>query len=490
MTTLYQVQQIRRLESLAYSEGIDTEMGLMNKAGEAAFRSLRDHWPKAKSVLIVAGKGNNAGDGFVLARQAKQFGLKVDIVALTAALNYQGPAKQALDDAMAAGINFQEYRGELSDSADIVVDALLGIGISGEVSDPFKTVIEQINAIQKPVLAIDAPSGLDVNTGSIMGAAVKADLTVTFIALKQGLLTHHGCAQCGKIVTDDLQLPKALFQKVSSTAELINWDRLSLHLAKRRRDGHKGRYGHVLIIGGDYGMGGAVRMAAEGALRVGAGLVTVATRPEHVPVVNVNRPEIMCHQVTSSHDLTPLLKKATVVVIGPGLGKTDWAKILLDAVLQHEHPKVLDADALNLLSQFPQHCKEWILTPHPGEAARLLSADVKLIQTDRFGSVKALQKKYGGVIVLKGAGSIVQTVNKLPQVCSAGNPGMASGGMGDVLSGVIGGLAAQKLSIELAAEIGVMAHAMAADRAAEAGGERGLLATDLMDPLRQLVNPE
>lgn len=271
---------------------------------------------------------------------------------------------------------------------------------------------------------------------------------------------------------------------------LMDWEALSAHLPPRERDADKSRYGHVLIIGGDYGMGGAVRMAAEGALRVGSGLVTVATRPEHVPVVSTNRPEIMCHQVASAEDLLPLLKKATVVVIGPGLGKTDWAQMLLNTVLAHDHPKLLDADALNLLSNNPAQCDQWVLTPHPGEASRLLNTSVKTIQADRIATVKALQEKYKGVVVLKGAGSLVQSKNAQPRLCSAGNPGMATGGMGDVLSGVIGGFIAQNLPLPLSAELGVMVHALAADFAAEEGGERGLLATDLMHYLRYLVNPE
>lgn len=274
------------------------------------------------------------------------------------------------------------------------------------------------------------------------------------------------------------------------TPELMDWKKLRLHLPKRKRSADKSCYGHVLIIGGDYGMGGAVRMAAEGALRVGSGLVTVATRPEHVPIVSTNRPEIMCHQVASSHDLKPLLEKATVVVIGPGLGKTDWAEMLLQTVLAYHHPKLLDADALNLLSKNPQHSDQWVLTPHPGEASRLLDTSIQAIQDDRFISVKSLQEKYGGVIVLKGVGTLVQVENSLPRICPAGNPGMASGGMGDVLSGVIGGLIAQKLPLSLSAEVGVMVHALAGDFAAKKGGERGLLATDVIEYLRCIVNPE
>lgn len=271
--------------------------------------------------------------------------------------------------------------------------------------------------------------------------------------------------------------------------EPLTWEKVNPLLPKRDRNAQKGDYGHVLVIGGDYGMGGAVRMAAEAAARVGAGLVTVATRPEHVSIVSGVRPELMCHQVTSAADLEPLLARTNVVVIGPGLGKTEWAQTLLNKVLSTSLPKVLDADALNLLSLAPQKMNDWVLTPHPGEASRLLKVCCSEVQQDRLQAVKNLQQRYGGVIVLKGAGTLVKGESDRIAMCPAGNPGMATGGMGDILSGVIGGLLAQKLSLLDAAEAGIFIHSMAADLAAREGGERGLLATDLLPHLRNLVNP-
>lgn len=275
---------------------------------------------------------------------------------------------------------------------------------------------------------------------------------------------------------------------MSAKIEKLNSAQIKAWLPKRQRDANKSDYGHVLVIGGDYGMGGAVRMAAEAALRVGAGLVSVATRPEHINIVSGIRPEIMCHSVETAQDLAPLLARATFIVIGPGLGKSEWAQELLARVLQAKQPKLLDADALNLLAQNPVCCENWILTPHPGEAGRLLDEATEAVQADRIKAVQALEKKYGGVVVLKGAGTLVQTEKAKPTICEAGNPGMASGGMGDVLSGVIAGLAAQGLSLENAAKAGVFLHACAGDLAAAEGGERGLLATDLLLHLRQLVN--
>lgn len=270
----------------------------------------------------------------------------------------------------------------------------------------------------------------------------------------------------------------------------LDWEQIKLLLPQRRRDANKGDYGHVLVAGGDYGMGGAVRMAAEAALRVGAGLVSVATRPEHVPIVNSCRPEIMCHQINTPEDLDPLIARATVLVIGPGLGKREWSRNLFNKLLQTSLPKIIDADGLNLLAETSYHSEEWILTPHPGEASRLLKCTVAEIQEDRPAAATRLQKQYGGVIVLKGAGTLIQGSEPEPTLCAAGNPGMASGGMGDVLSGVIGGLVAQKLPLLAAAQSGVLIHSLAADMAASNGGERGLLACDLLPYLRSLVNPD
>jgi hydroxyethylthiazole kinase-like uncharacterized protein yjeF len=255
----------------------------------------------------------------------------------------------------------------------------------------------------------------------------------------------------------------------------------------RPRHAHKGMYGHVVVVGGDYGYSGAIRMAAAAALRVGAGLVSVATRPDIALMLNVTRPEIMCHGVNNKKSLLSLLEKATVVIVGPGMGLSKWAKQLLSAVLQSEKPLVVDADALNLLAMKPVAYADWILTPHPGEAARILKCSQTQIQQDRLQAIKALQHKMGGVSVLKGAGSLVLAPQESPVLCEAGNPGMATAGMGDILSGVIGGLLAQGFTLADAAKCGVLLHAMAGDLAAKEG-ERGMLASDLLPYLRYLVN--
>lgn len=490
MTALYQNSQIRDLESYVIKKNLSDEYSLMQKAGQAAFHALLQYWPQTRHLIVCCGKGNNGGDGYVLARLAKTHGLEVSIHSIFDVSMLNGIAKKVAEECKAAHVTIQAFDSTVLTQANVLVDALLGTGLHGEVQEPYLSAIHAINAANRPVMSIDVPSGIDVDNGCVHGTAVKAVVTITFIGLKQGLLTNKAPNYCGELLINDLEIPIQAYEKIKPSAETIEWKTIKPALPRRSRDAHKGDYGHVLVIGGDYGMGGAVRMAAEAALRVGSGLVTVATRPEHVPVVNSSRPEIMCHQVTQYEDLEKLIKRASIVVIGPGLGQSDWAKNLLNRVLESELPKVLDADALNLLSQLQVKSNYWILTPHPGEAARLLRIKCQAVQDDRFVAVDAIQRQYGGVAVLKGVGTLVKAANTLPKVCQAGNPGMASGGMGDVLSGIIGGLLAQRLDLAMAAEAGVLIHSLAADRAAMEGGERGLLATDLMKHIRALANPE
>ena len=291
----------------------------------------------------------------------------------------------------------------------------------------------------------------------------------------------------GQISPKDLDLPQSIFDQVQYRTSGVFRHSYISWLKPRSKWTHKGQFGHVLIVGGDYGMNGAPRLAALGAARTGAGLVTIATRPEHAVTMNINYPELMCHGVKNGRELKPLLSKATVVVIGPGLGQSGWAKSLYKTVLSSDLPLVVDADALNLLARNPFSRTNWILTPHPGEAARLLGTTSKQIEADRLKTVLSLQKQYGGICVLKGARTIIADEGQHPIICMAGNPGMASAGMGDLLSGVIGSLAAQGLPWWIAAELGVCLHAEAGD-VASMDGERGMLASDLLPLLRFLAN--
>ncbi|MBI2970737.1 MAG: NAD(P)H-hydrate dehydratase, partial [Gammaproteobacteria bacterium] len=334
--------------------------------------------------------------------------------------------------------------------------------------------------------SLDIPSGLHADTGQAMGACVRATATVTFIGLKPGLFTGAGPGHAGRILFAGLDVPQEIYSGIRPACYRIDYESQKHCLGERRRDAHKGDFGHVLVAGGDYGFPGSVRLAAEAAARVGSGLVSVATRPEHAALIPLARPELMARGVTRASDLAPLLERATVIALGPGLGQSSWGTSLFARLLEARLPKVLDADALRLLAKEPVRSEDWVLTPHPGEAAELLQIDTAAVQADRFHAAQELRERYGGVVVLKGAGTVV-VAGEDPCVCSDGNPGMASGGMGDVLTGVIAGLLAQGAGPERSACFGVCLHAAAADRASE-DGTRGLLAGDLMPWLRRLVN--
>ncbi|MGH8312796.1 MAG: NAD(P)H-hydrate dehydratase, partial [Gammaproteobacteria bacterium] len=331
---------------------------------------------------------------------------------------------------------------------------------------------------------VDIPSGLSADSGAILGAAVRASVTQTFIGLKAGLFTGEGPSCIGALEFDTLKVPARTFEGVPPRARLLD---AHVPLQRRARAAHKGDFGHVLVIGGDHGMGGAPRLSAEAALRSGAGLVSVITRPQHVAGFLAGLPEAMVRGVEDAAEAAALFERATVIAVGPGLGQGEWGQRLLKRVLEMPLPLVVDADALNLLAAQPRTRGNWILTPHPGEAARLLKQSVAAVQQDRLQAAARIAEKYRAIVVLKGAGSIVAADGETPAICRYGNPGMAAPGTGDALTGVIAALVAQGLTLAEAAQAGVQAHALAGDCAAKAG-ERGLLARDLIAKLRTVLN--
>jgi NAD(P)H-hydrate epimerase len=484
---LYRAEQVRAMDRYAIEQLGIPGIELMRRAGAAAFAALRRRWPCARTLSVLCGAGNNGGDGYVLARLALEAGMDVRAYPLSPPDALQG-------DALAAFLEYREAGGPVLDfvpvdfeGAEVLADGLLGTGLSRPVEGLYAEVIRGVQRFRGGVLALDIPSGLDADTGRVWGVAVKADVTVSFVGLKRGLFTGEGPEHCGERVFDGLSLPvEAQAGQAPSARLLPPWTQ---GLPRRSRGGHKGHYGHVLVVGGAPGFCGAARMAAEAAARVGAGLVSVATHPEHAALLNAGRPELMCHGVAAAEGLRPLLARASVAAVGPGLGlgQAGWGRVLFEAMLDSGLPLVVDADALNLLALSPMKREDWVLTPHPGEAARLLQTTTAAVQADRFAAVAALQARFGGTVLLKGAGTLIQGPGGVPAVCAQGNPGMASGGMGDVLTGVIAGLLAQGLGFTEAAEEGARLHGMAGDKAA-GDGERGLLAGDLMPWLRQLVN--
>lgn len=484
--TLYRAAQLRELDRIAIEEYGIPGSTLMERAGEAALVALRARWSQVSHIVVVCGLGNNAGDGFVLARLAHIEGLQVAVLQVGEAQRLRGDALAAKQKLLAAGITVQSFTEQALHGAELIVDALIAIGLNGMVQGEWRQAIEAMNASQLPIYALDIPSGLHADTGRILGVAVNAQLTISFIGLKQGLFSAAGPACCGTVVFNDLGIATEIYTRIAPSAQRIS--RAGLPKLKSRTLGsHKGDYGRVLVIGGEYGMAGAIRLAGEAAARVGAGRVSIATRGAHVPGIIAGRPELLCYGVEGARELEPLLHAATVVAIGPGLGRGAWASELLATVLDTGLPLVVDADALYLLAVEPIRRDNWVLTPHPGEAARLLGISTAEVQADRFSAVQQLQRRYGGVIVLKGAGTLVLAGTEPISLCSAGNPAMASAGMGDVLTGVITGLIAQGLEPGPAARLGVCVHAEAGDRAAQAGA-RGTLAADLFLYLRRLVN--
>lgn len=484
---IFSAAQVRGLDRRAIDEFGIPGYTLMCRAGQALLDAAVDHFPSAKSLLVICGAGNNAGDGYVMARLARRSGYRVKVITLTDPVLLKGDAREAYDDWQKDGGRVQGWSPEALDHCDLVVDAILGTGLERPLEGVFREVVDALNGGSQPVLAADIPTGLHADTGCVMGAAVKADMTVTFVGLKAGFYLGNAAEFVGRYVFADIQVPPQVLEDSEYIARLISPDLRRGVLPPRHRNAHKGDNGRILIIGGGQGMPGAVCLAGEAALRSGAGLVTVATLPEHVPIVLGGRPELMCLGVRRDKDLQAALDKADVVVVGPGLAQDDWSIQMYNAALASGLPLILDADALNLLAKLPVRRSDWVLTPHPGEAARLLGTSAGAIQNDRLAAVQRLADSYGGVAVLKGAGTLVAQAGEHPWICDRGNPGMAAPGMGDVLSGVIAGLAGQCRDLDAAARLGVLAHACAGDMAAT-GGERGLLARDLMMPLRKWLN--
>ena len=512
---LYRAAEVRELDRIAIEEQGLPGIVLMKRAGRACFQALLQHWPEPERLLVFCGGGNNGGDGFVIAGLGAARNIPVRLWMLGDQQRLRGDARLAWQWAGEQGVVMEPFApaalpDEGASGQGVIVDAMLGTGFQGEVRPAFAAAMEWINASGLPVLAVDLPSGLNADTGEWSRPGVRADCTVSFIGLKRGLFTHQGPDCCGRIHFDSLGVTVPDAPAVRASARLLNLHRLRPLLPSRSRTAHKGRFGHLLVVGGGPGMAGAVAMAGMAAARLGCGLVSVATRSDHVAPVLALRPELMVHGVDEGSALQSLLDRCSAVVIGPGLGRDAWAEQMLQQVTDRDLPTVVDADALQLLvageviekKQLPRG--SWVLTPHPGEAATLLGREVAAVQRDRFAAVAELQRSYGGVVILKGAGSLVclaKARGKVAKVdgerdgqalliCPYGNPGMASGGMGDVLSGILGGLMAQGVEPGRAASLGVCLHGRSADLAAAEGGEHGLLATDLLPWLRRLLNDQ
>lgn len=485
---LYSAAQVREGEKeLAATLGIEM-YELMERAGKSVFECLQHCYPHAKSIHVFCGGGNNGGDGYVVARLAKSEGYRVTLTSVVDSTTLTGDAARAkalwlqAEGRICSLAEFKQIEG------DVIVDALLGTGLTGTVRADYQQLITTINNSGIDLVSVDIPSGLCADTGATLGECIKAQYTVSFIALKQGLYTAQASAYTGEVLFSGLQISDDFSRSYPSNIHLIEKHDVDNLLVSREKTSHKGDHGRVLCMGGDRGMFGAIRLASEAVIRTGAGLVKVLTQPENVSAMVSARPELMVYDWRgNSNEINDHLDWADVLLLGPGVGQASWGRSLVGYSRGVEKPVIQDADGLNLLAKTPDFNSRRVITPHPGEAARLLNVSVEEIQSNRFKSAKKLQRRYGGVVVLKGPGTIVFDGSDY-WVCQQGNPGMATGGMGDVLTGVIAGLIAQGLSLSDASKVAVWIHSAAADICAEREGERGLAASDLFPLIRQLVN--
>ncbi|WP_372625236.1 NAD(P)H-hydrate dehydratase [Arsukibacterium sp.] len=484
---LYTAQSIAKAEHQAITElGNNGGYILMQRAAAALLKLLQQQWPAPRSILVYAGSGNNGGDGYLLAALARASGYDIRLLQHGDHSALGTTAKQAAAEAAKAGVPLVEEFAE----AQLLIDALFGTGLSRPLDEPTTALISEINNSGKPVLAVDIPSGLHANSGAVMPVAVKASATLSFIGLKPGLLMQDGLDHCGELWLSPLQLSPVL-ASIGPICHSITANTLQGLLPERAANSHKGHYGHVLVIGGDHGYGGAAIMTAQAAVNCGAGMVSLYSRSEHISAMLSRQPEVMA----SSTDCAHLLQVADVIAIGPGLGRQSWGQALMVQALATNKPMLLDADALNYIAGLTETAQaalkrqNWVLTPHPGEAARLLNCSSQQIQQDRLAAVSQLQQRFGGAVLLKGAGTLICDQSGEVTLLAAASPALASGGMGDVLSGIIAALLAQGLNGAAACQLGAWLHLNASICLARQQPHPWLVATDLIPQLKlQLIN--
>ncbi len=480
---LYRAEQVRELDRRSIEDhGIDGYT-LMCRAGSALFGAIRARWSEARRLLVCCGGGNNGGDGYVVGRLALEAGMQVRIYAQSPPDKLRGDAARAFEDWRSAGGELVD-RAEPTD-ADVVVDALLGTGLDRPVRNDYAALIGRINASGVPVVAVDVPSGLSADTGMPQGTSIRADVTVSFIGRKRGLETGRAGDFVGRLLFADLETPASIHEDLGPDAWRLDASAPRSVLPPRLPSTHKGDLGHVLVCGGDHGMPGACLLAARAALVAGSGLVSIATRAAHSIALAPGLPEAMWADGEDGERLDALAGRADAIALGPGLGRSEWSRSVFDRVFGFDGPLVVDADGLNLLAGRSGSRDEWVLTPHPGEAARLLECGVDEIQGDRFAAAREIAARYRAVAVLKGAGTLIADPSGDVAVCPFGNPAMATAGMGDALTGIIASLLGQGVPAYPAACAGVVLHARAGDAAAV--DRRSILAGELIDALPSVL---
>ena len=499
---LYTASETRKIDNLAIKAKGISGYSLMQMAAEFTLDVILREFSPVEELIIFCSKGKNSGDGFLLGSFAKEFGLEVTIVMSNTSNVIKGVSRKAFEemkDAKVKIISTKSVEKLKVSNKTVIVDALIGTGLKGNLRKNIKESILALNklGVKLPVLSLDIPSGVNPDTGDADDIAVYADITATFVAQKRGCFTSVGKKFSGEIVYSDLEIPKNLFSKITSTSYVVDYEDSINKVVYREQDAHKGHFGNVVIVGGDRGLGGAGLLSSRAAVYSGAGLTSLVTRPEHVSASLVSCPEVMVKGVDSGQDIEEHLVKPDVIAIGPGLGQSAWSEQMIQRVFWEAEKRdvsiIMDADALNLLTKLKLSSdlpKRLILTPHPGEAARLLNTSVAVIESNRFSAAAKIQKKFNATVVLKGSGTVICHKSGGTQkwgICDSGNPGMATGGMGDVLTGIIAGLLAQGLTLKEAAEAGVDLHAKAADQASLEFGEAGLTSSDVINELKYLL---
>lgn len=463
-------------------------IALMENASRHVARAVAERCPPGALIRVICGGGNNGGDGFGAARHLAAWGHAVEIWTLRPAERYGGDARVNLDACRRMGLPIAPWSDGPPpvSGASWVVDAVLGTGLSGDVRGAAAEAIAWMNQSPSPVMAVDIPSGVDGATGAVRGIAVQATHTVTFATSKPGHWLFPGAGRRGTLEIVDIGMPPEAIDRTRQRRWILDAADLAPAFARRAPDAHKGRQGHVYVVGGATGRTGAVRMCADAALRAGSGLVTIGTTPAAAAGLGPVLYEVMAETLAAGADaLTRRLSGFSAIAVGPGLATDDDVGALLAEALPHiDRPMVIDADGLNHAVRRPAILDgaDRVITPHPGEAGRLLGRSAAEIQRDRLGAAQALAEKTGATVVLKGAHTVVHAADGVA-ICPDGNPGMATAGSGDVLTGVIAALMARGVPSPQAARAGVLWHARAGDAAATRQGQHHLIARDIIHGL-------
>ncbi len=483
MNKLYSNDKTSAIDQLAAEcLGVDS-FGLMQLAGDAVYQHVKDF----QKLLVVTGPGNNGGDGFVIAELARQQGQTVGVLTLCDVMELEGCARLAAEQYQGDVWTIDEVELIEKSVFDVVVDAVFGAGLNRVVAQPYRGVLEWLNQMPVPIIAVDIPSGLNGNTGKVEGIAVKALKTIVILARKTGLFTLAGKDCCGEILYEGLGVPESAYHEIQSDGLLLSTRMLQQITQNRSHNSHKGQYGHVITAGGQSGMLGAVLLAGKAVLKAGAGSTTVVTDSSHANLVPLYAPEIMSESYAEQSGSLVLFKTlekkaADVLLLGMGLGQSTWSKKLFKSCVETNLPLILDADGLNLLSRSPVVPTQLkVITPHPKEAAVLLNSTVVEIQQDRYQAVKLLALKYNCVAVLKGSGTLIADAENV-WCCPYGSANLATAGSGDVLAGLIAGLMAQGLAVKKAVQLAVIWHAVVGEHSRYG---LSMTATDLLETLHE-----